>query len=438
MPKSAGPELQQGNNSAQDHALKAPSISLPKGGGAIQRIGEKWSVNPVTGTASFSIPIFASPGRSDFGPKLALTYDSGAGNGPFGLGWHLGIPAITRKTSKGLPQYRDESESDVFLISDAEDLVPELVFEHGRWTRNDRVEEIGSEQFQVRRYRPRIEGSFARIERWSRVASGATHWRAISRDNVTSLFGRTRAARIADPADPTRIFQWMLERSWDDKGNAIVYRYRREELPAGRRLCDRHRCDDQPNLYLERILYGNRTPYLVKPETQDIDFDSDPTAWLFELVFDYAKRRDLAAAPLARVPWSVREDPFSTYNATFEIRTWRLCHRVLMFHRFDELAPSRYLVRSTDLTYEENPVATYLISATQSGYVWDGNRFDSKSYPAVEFDYQRLPTFHSRVQELDPASAENLPIGLESGYDTSCKNQPRLRDLSRTMQLYGL
>src|SRR5215208_2269568 len=67
----------------------APTVSLPKGGGAIRGIGEKFAANPVTGTASMSVPIFTSPGRGGFGPQLALSYDSGAGNGPFGLGWNL-------------------------------------------------------------------------------------------------------------------------------------------------------------------------------------------------------------------------------------------------------------------------------------------------------------------------------------------------------------
>src|SRR5713101_8391830 len=93
-----------------------PSISLPKGGGAIRGIGEKFSANPVTGTGSMSVPIATSPGRSDFGPQLSLSYDSGSGNGPFGFGWNLSVPSITRKTDKGLPQYQDADESDVFVL----------------------------------------------------------------------------------------------------------------------------------------------------------------------------------------------------------------------------------------------------------------------------------------------------------------------------------
>ena len=104
--------------------VAAPSISLPKGGGAIRGMGEKFAANPVTGSGSMSVPIATSPGRSGFGPQLSLSYDSGSGNGPFGFGWSLALPSITRKTDKGLPQYFDVDDSDIFILSGAEDLVP--------------------------------------------------------------------------------------------------------------------------------------------------------------------------------------------------------------------------------------------------------------------------------------------------------------------------
>jgi len=68
------------------YSLTEAKITLPKGGGAIHSMGEKFAANPVTGTGTMSIPIVTSPGRSGFGPGLSLFYDSGAGNGPFGLG----------------------------------------------------------------------------------------------------------------------------------------------------------------------------------------------------------------------------------------------------------------------------------------------------------------------------------------------------------------
>ncbi len=109
-------------------SVQAPEISLPKGGGAIRGMGEKFTANPVNGTGSMSVPIAASPGRSGFGPQLNIDYDSGAANGVFGFGWSLAAHSITRKTDKGLPLYRDSEESDVFILSGSEDLMPALSY----------------------------------------------------------------------------------------------------------------------------------------------------------------------------------------------------------------------------------------------------------------------------------------------------------------------
>ena len=110
--------------------------SLPKGGGAIRGLGETFAASAFTGTASASLPLPLSSGRSGFGPELSLAYDSGSGNGPFGIGWSLTLPSITRKTERGLPRYADLDESDVFVLSDAEDLVPALVRTGGGWVRD--------------------------------------------------------------------------------------------------------------------------------------------------------------------------------------------------------------------------------------------------------------------------------------------------------------
>src|SRR5512134_3984856 len=109
-----------------DSSFSAPSVTLPKGGGAIRGIGEKFGANPATGTGSLTVPVPVSPGRSGFGPQLALSYDSGASNGVFGYGWSLSLPSVSRKTDKGVPRYRDDEEPDVFVLSGAEDLVPVL------------------------------------------------------------------------------------------------------------------------------------------------------------------------------------------------------------------------------------------------------------------------------------------------------------------------
>src|SRR5262245_9477321 len=82
-------------------------ISLPKGGGALHGIGETFSPDLYTGTGNFSVPIALPHGRNGFQPELSLSYSTGNGNSPYGLGWVLSIPGVSRKTSKGIPVYDD-------------------------------------------------------------------------------------------------------------------------------------------------------------------------------------------------------------------------------------------------------------------------------------------------------------------------------------------
>jgi hypothetical protein len=63
--------------------ISTPTICLPKGGGAIRGIEEKFSVNPATGIGSLTVPIFTSPGRLELLSKVSLGYDFGSGNGPY-------------------------------------------------------------------------------------------------------------------------------------------------------------------------------------------------------------------------------------------------------------------------------------------------------------------------------------------------------------------
>jgi RHS repeat-associated protein len=415
--------------SSDSFAVTPPGISLPKGGGAVRGIGEKFSANPVTGTGSMTVPIAASPGRSGFGPQLSLSYDSGAGNGPFGFGWSLPLPSITRKTDKGLPQYQDADESDVFILSGAEDLVPVLAGRaDGTWEREQvPPRTIDSKTYRIERYRPRIEGLFARIERWTNQKDPKdTFWRSISKDNITTWYGKTPESRIFDPADHTRIFSWLICESYDDKGNVIVYGYR-EENSDDIGLSQAHERNRTPetravNRYLKRIKYGNRTPYypILAEDQPPTPLPSD---WMFEVVFDYGEHdSDVPKAEETVRVWPRRDDPFSSYRAGFEVRTYRLCQRVLMFHHFpgEERVGNDCLVRSTDFTYSHeqdptnvrNPIYTFLREVTQTGYKRDGDGYVKRSLPPVEFEYTQ-PVVQDRVEEVDPASLENLPIGVD-------------------------
>ena len=346
-----------GRSSEKSFQTSPPAINLPKGGGAIRSMGEKFAANPVTGTGSMTVPIATSPGRSGFGPQLSLSYDSGAGNGPFGFGWSLSLPSITRKTDKGLPQYLDTTDSDVFILSGAEDLVPVYrqdpdgtwVAGHagfqrdadGFWVRDPSgrlvVQEDERDGYRVRRYRPRIEGLFARMERWSNQADPTdVFWRSISKDNITTWYGKDGNSRIADPLDRRRIVSWLICQSYDDKGNVIVYRYKEDnsdnlDLAQAN---EQNRTTDtrKVNRYLKRICYGNRLPYLPVltetgwPQPPDPNSGSATPNYYFEVVFDYEDGHYTEAIPdtegrvfaqpvcypPATAKWKARVDPFST------------------------------------------------------------------------------------------------------------------------------
>jgi RHS repeat-associated protein len=477
---SSSPGSSAKEQTAGNSGFTIPSISLPKGGGAIRGMGEKFAANPVTGTGSLSVPIFTSPGRSGFGPSLSLEYDSGSGNGPFGFGWNLSLPSITRKTSKGIPKYQDEDESDVFILSGAEDLVPAFAKEeNGDWKKDVNgsfvIDEHDRYDHTVRRYIPRTEGLFARIERWTHKTNGDVHWRSISKDNILTVYGKSKESRIADPSDETRVFSWLICESYDDKGNAIVYKYAQEngkgideELLN---VNERNRIRSA-NRYIKTIFYGNRRPLLVDPNKASFrkshleltEDDLSTAGWMFQAVFDYdeghykeipldgTKPADeqhqlVEAAATPGSVWSGRPDIFSVYRSSFEIRTYRRCHRVLMFHNFPELGSEPYLVRSTEFDYSNfdysapsftvteeldhkgsTRIASFIQNVTQSGYLTDETKpihevngvryltYIKKSMPPLEFEYSKCK-INQDIKDIDETSLENLPVGIDgTGY----------------------
>ena len=379
-----------------------PEINAPKGGGSINGIGEKFSVNAMTGTGTASIPIPVSPSRNGFAPQLGLSYDSGSGNSAFGHGWNIPIPSIRRKTAKGLPQYDDSEASDTFLIAGAEDLVPFLL-EDENW--KEKKDDKTNPEYTVFFYRPRIEGLFARIEKWVHNETKDTYWKTTSKENITSYYGRSAASRIFDSENPHKVFEWLLEESHDNKGSIIRYEYKQENTEG----IDRSKPSEQHRLknnnafnqrYLKTILYGNSVP-------------DEIGNWNFKIVLDYGEHDLSTSLPDEEVnPWTVRQDPFSNYLAGFEIRTYRLCKRVLLFHHFSELGETPVLIRSTNLTHNESAHLTQLKAASQTGYIKKGGRYTQKTTPPIEYFYSEAIIGNS-IQTIASDSLENLPVGVD-------------------------
>ncbi len=370
------------------------TLSLPSGGGAIKGIGETFQPNLFSGTGSYTIPITTSPARGDAGPKLSLQYSAGNGNGPFGFGWQLSIPRITRKTEKGLPRYDD---SDVFVMTGEEDLVPTGT---------------ASQPFHtVQRYRPRTEGLFARIEKWQHNTTGEVHWRAISRDNITSIYGASTASRIANPANTQQVYEWLLHETFDAAGNHILYEYARDNPQL-----ENNREPDQ--LYIRRIYYGNF------PDGIDAGALRNSRKYAFEVVFDYGDWTipTIEPHPLPVEeqelfgPDAIRDDRFSSFRAGFEIRTLRRCRRVLMFHHFTELG-SPTLVRSTDFEYsnDAHTLLSFLTAVTVTGYQRDSSgNYKTERMPPVTLKYTEFRPNEQRYQPVVARGDDMPPFALNN------------------------
>ncbi len=369
-------------------------ISLPKGGGAVSGMGEKFSPDLFTGTGNFSVPVAVPPGRNGFQPDLSLSYSSGNGNSPFGLGWHLSVPGITRKTSKGIPVYDDEK--DVFILSGAEDLVPvhrreELIPATG----------AASEKFSITTYRPRTEGLFARIEHYKAAASGKNYWKVMSKNGLTSFYGHENKtgdlnAVIADPENRRNIFAWKLTRTVDLFGNEIVYEYERELKEEGPHHYDQ--------LYLTGIKYVDYLSATPVPGTKK---------YLVSVELKYENR----------------PDAFSTYDSGFEIRTTKRCATIKTFthpENADDLpefylpfvnnpdgytlpVKTLYLNYADEISADDLPLngASLLSQVQVEGHGWGRSGPENELMPPLVFRYS---SYQPEKQDFFPIGG-SLPSG---------------------------
>ncbi|QAX86600.1 toxin [Pseudomonas sp. DTU12.3] len=367
----------------QELSIVTPSIEKSS---TIATIGKSWGAVGPTGAASFELPVPASAGRG-WDPQLSLTYSSQAGNGPFGIGWNLGVGQISRRTHKGVPRYTDHDE---IIGHDGEVWMPELDAAGELKSRTESSYngvDIGPHS--VVRYWPRVESDFALRERWQADPDLPPFWLIHGADGSLHVYGKTAASRRADP-DPhpdkaLRVSSWLLCESMNARGEHICFEYLSDHDDAD----PVH--DYRAQRYLHRVLYGN-----ASASADLYAWSNDNPAdlhWHFHLLFDYGERsRDLSEKPvydgIELQPWLQRGDPFSTYGQGFEIGTRRTCQQVLMFHHFTQETGSRpTLVRRLLLEYRNvEPAWTYSQISAAHYQAWDADGRVENS-PPVEFDY---------------------------------------------------
>ncbi|NNA56988.1 SpvB/TcaC N-terminal domain-containing protein [Pseudomonas koreensis] len=386
----------------QDLSITPPSIAKSS---TIATIGKSWGAVGPTGAASFELPLPLSAGRG-WDPQLSLAYSSQTGNGPFGIGWSLGISQISRRTHKGVPHY---SAHDEIIGHDGQVWMPELD-DHGQILsrREDRYHDVDVGPHDVVRYWPRVESNFALREYWQPLTGAEPgFWLIHGADGSLQLYGKSAAARRADPDDPLRVFSWLLCESLNPHGEHIGFDY----LADDQDLNDDRDCRAQR--YLRAVFYGNASASQeLYGWTQDSPVEGD---WHFHLLFDYGERStSLTEMPEyagdTLQPWPVRPDPFSTFGQGFELGTRRLCRQVLMFHHFaEQTGATPVLVRRLLLEYSPvTPQSPFSQIAAAHYQARDADGFVEHT-PPIEFEHSSFT--------LDPTPRRLLEQATQPGLD---------------------
>ncbi|MCK4257372.1 MAG: hypothetical protein KAX49_00245 [Halanaerobiales bacterium] len=199
-------------------------LSLPKGGGAIQGLGDTFKPDLHTGTGSYSIPLDIPNGINDIAPKLALSYHTGAGNSAFGMGFDLNLLTISRSTNKKLPTYRDEG--DTFILNGAGELV----------AKGDG------------KYRLRVSNNAWQIER-----DGNGFKLQDGEGKIYKLGVTDQAQLYVNENGFKKVYSWCLEEIEDVFGNKVIFSYMR----------------DGNQLYLKQVdysIYTLRFEYEERPD----------------------------------------------------------------------------------------------------------------------------------------------------------------------------
>ena len=120
--------------------------------------------------------------------------------------------------------------------------------------------------------------------RWTNAQDGTTHWRSITRENVTTLYRIDPTSRISDPTEARRVFSYLISRSFDDQGNVLLYDDLADDgagVDAQARVNEGNRPPlvRQTQRNLKRVRYGNATPPLpglvARPDGIEVDLDGE-------------------------------------------------------------------------------------------------------------------------------------------------------------------
>lgn len=164
----------------------------------VNGLGKNLSNDYFGGAMTFSY-LFAFPsGSRGMTPSLGLSYSSNNSDAfsPYGYGFSLSTPRIQRSAKKGVSELYTNDE----FVFGGQDLIRET----GK-----------PNQFRSK--------DLSNTSLYTRTASGG--WLVNLPDGKSRIFGNIPMSRIADPADATHSYAWLLDEERDQFGHAIKYQY---------------------------------------------------------------------------------------------------------------------------------------------------------------------------------------------------------------------
>ncbi|MCK6555596.1 hypothetical protein L6Q96_13610 [Candidatus Binatia bacterium] len=194
-------------------APRAPGSDTGDGSTPFTGLARAPEANMFVGAATTAVELQVPPGRHNLTPRLALSYSSSAGPGPYGTGWDLPLPRVQRSTKNGVPHcgvLAGQRDYVLTLPGNAAECALDLAT--GVCT-------------------VAIQEGFVQIT----YDGGANTWTVRDRGGLKYIFGEVSghrigsavAARFVAPCGGT--FAWGVSRIVDPHGNQIEFDYDVEE-----------------------------------------------------------------------------------------------------------------------------------------------------------------------------------------------------------------
>lgn len=269
-------------------AVAASAALVWHGAGAQMFMPTNAAVSP-GGAFTYNIPISVVPVKSGVSPALSLAYNSSAGDGEVGVGWHLsGTSRITRcpQTTQhdGVRKPVSNTTSDRFCLDGKR-----LLAVSGAY---------GADKTQ---YRTEID-DYANVISYSDTAGVPKYFVVKSRNGQVAEYGNAADAKQLTNAGSTPV-AWAMNKVSDAFGNQMIFVYTNSQS------------DGQH--YLSRIDYGGSSKSLeAAPYSVKFDYENrDKPVVGYALGSAYSVKKRLQKITLNQ---GVQDNPIWRYELKYE------------------------------------------------------------------------------------------------------------------------